>query len=192
MARYDAIHKKATRARILETAGRRLKRDGIDGTGVAILMKDAGLTNGAFYAHFDSKEDLVAHVVTEELRGQQERFAALGPGSDGLGVLLGQYLSPGHRDAPSEGCPSAALLDEIARCSPTTRTAYTAGVLDIVTEIGARLDRDPDDRETRSLVLAVYALLIGAIQLSRALTDTDLAAGVLDQAKRQAERMLGL
>ncbi len=67
MARYDQEHKDATRRRIIEAAGRRLKRDGIDGSGIATLMADAGLTNGAFYAHFTSKDDLVASVVQEEL-----------------------------------------------------------------------------------------------------------------------------
>ena len=72
MARYGKDHKQATRRRIIEAAGRRLKRDGIDGSGVATLMADAGLTNGAFYAHFDSKEDLVASTVADQLREQRE------------------------------------------------------------------------------------------------------------------------
>ena len=75
MARYGKDHKQATRRRIIEAAGRRLKRDGIDGSGVATLMADAGLTNGAFYAHFDSKEDLVASTVADQLREQRERTA---------------------------------------------------------------------------------------------------------------------
>src|SRR6266568_4905500 len=74
MARYGKEHKQATRRRIIEMAGSRLKRDGIDGSGVATLMADAGLTNGAFYAHFDSKEDLVASTVADQLREQRERY----------------------------------------------------------------------------------------------------------------------
>src|ERR1700693_4859094 len=76
MARYGKEQKQATRRRIIESAGRRLKRDGIDGSGIATLMADAGLTNGAFYAHFESKEDLVANAVVEQLREQRERFSA--------------------------------------------------------------------------------------------------------------------
>ena len=72
MGRYGKDHKQATRRRIVEAAGRRLKRDGIDGSGVATLMADAGLTNGAFYAHFDSKEDLVVSTVADQLREQRE------------------------------------------------------------------------------------------------------------------------
>ena len=82
MARYGKEHKQATRRRIIEAAGRRLKRDGIDGSGIATLMADAGLTNGAFYAHFESKEDLVANAVAEQLREQRESFSAQSPAPD--------------------------------------------------------------------------------------------------------------
>ena len=80
MARYGNEHKEETRRRIIESAGRRLKRDNIDGSGNAALMADAGLTNGAFYAHFASKEDLVASVVQEELRLQFVNLGMLVPG----------------------------------------------------------------------------------------------------------------
>src|SRR5437763_4633820 len=112
MARYGKEQKQATRRRIIEVAGRRLKRDGIDGSGVATLMADAGLTNGAFYAHFESKDDLVASVLTEELRAQDERLGELPTGRPSLRQYVREYLSPEHRDSPAAGCPSAALLDE--------------------------------------------------------------------------------
>ena len=115
MARYNKEHKEATRKRILETAGRRFKQDGIDGSGIATLMADAGLTNGAFYAHFDSKDDLVATVVGEELGRQAHEFADLPPGRPGLEAFVEWYLSRDHRAHPEAGCPSAALLDEIGR-----------------------------------------------------------------------------
>src|SRR5207244_13509366 len=70
--RYGKDQKRATRRRILEAAGRRFKEDGIDGAGIAVVMSDAGLTNGAFYAHFASKEDLVANVLADQLRAQHE------------------------------------------------------------------------------------------------------------------------
>ena len=117
MARYDKEHKEATRRRIIETAGRRFKQDGIDGSGIATLMGDAGLTNGAFYAHFDSKDDLVATVVGEELGRQAAAFGELPPGRAGLEEFVRWYLSRDHRDHRDTGCPSAALLDEIGRCT---------------------------------------------------------------------------
>src|SRR5438067_2942233 len=111
MARYGTEHKAETRRRILERAGRRFKRDGIDGSGIATLMADAGLTNGAFYAHFTSKDDLVAAVVADQLRDQRQRY----PITDRAAVeqFVRQYLSPLHRDHPDDGRPSAALLDEL-------------------------------------------------------------------------------
>ena len=87
MARYDAEHKAQTRRRIIETAGRRLKQDGIDGSGVAALMTDAGLTNGAFYAHFESKDDLVANVVADQLSSQRAVLASLPEGRAAAGGI---------------------------------------------------------------------------------------------------------
>src|SRR3954463_2798635 len=113
--RYSKDHKQATRQRILEAAGRRFKQDGIDGAGVATVMSDAGLTNGAFYAHFSSKEDLVANVLADQLRAQRQSFDAQDPDRAGLEAFIRAYLSPEHRDNCADGCPSAALLDEIAR-----------------------------------------------------------------------------
>src|SRR5437870_10106638 len=109
MARYGKEHKQATKRRIVEAAGRRLKRDGIDGSGVARLMADAGLTNGAFYAHFESKEDLVANALVEQLREQRESFSAQPPDRTGLEQIVRAYLSVEHRDNPQCGCVSAAL-----------------------------------------------------------------------------------
>ena len=78
--RYGKEHKQATRQRIIDVAGRRFKTDGIDGSGIATLMADAGLTNGAFYAHFESKNDLVATMVADQLRAQRDSLGELAPG----------------------------------------------------------------------------------------------------------------
>src|SRR3954468_23105365 len=96
--RYSKDHKQATRERIGKAAGRRFKKDGIDGAGVAVVMSDAGLTNGAFYAHFESKEDLVANVLADQLRAQREGFDGLPPDREGLEAIVRLYLSPQHRD----------------------------------------------------------------------------------------------
>src|SRR5215218_9236545 len=105
--RYSQDHKQATRQRILEAAGRRFKEDGIDGAGVAAVMADAGLTNGASYAHFASKEDLVTNVLAEQLRAQRHRFDTQPSDRDGLEAIVRAYLSPQHRDQVADGCPSA-------------------------------------------------------------------------------------
>ena len=138
--RYDKDQKQATRQRILEAAGRRFKQDGIDGAGVATLMSDAGLTNGAFYAHFTSKEDLVANVLADQLRAQRQSFDAQSPDRAGLEAFIRSYLSPHHRDQCADGCPSAALLDEIARRPAATRQVFTDELMGVIDDIAARLD----------------------------------------------------
>ena len=185
MARYGKNHKQATRRRIIEAAGRRLKRDGIDGSGVATLMADAGLTNGAFYAHFDSKEDLVGHVVAEQLREQGEKFRA-----QPIEEIVRDYLSIQHRDDPEGGCASAALLDEIARSTDGTKRAYTDGLLAEIDDIAARLA--PDDPKARMRTLGVFALMVGTLQVSRALADRQLADDVLEQGIDNAFALLGV
>jgi AcrR family transcriptional regulator len=189
VARYSTEHKEATRQRILDVASRRLKRDGIDGSGVATLMADAGLTNGAFYAHFSSKDDLVAAAVAEQLRVQLDRFRHVGPGRDGVERMICEYLSPSQRDDVEHGCPSAALLDEIGRSTPATKRAYTDGVVAIADEIAARLAPD-DPQSARAATLSLFALLIGTLQLSRAIADRTLADQVLKQGIQNALALL--
>jgi TetR/AcrR family transcriptional repressor of nem operon len=189
VARYGKQHKQATRRRIIETAGRRFKRDGIDGSGIATLMADAGLTNGAFYAHFASKQDLVATAVADQLRDQHASVSAQTPDLAGLEQYVRAYLSVQHRDNPDDGCPSAALLDEIGRCTPETKRAYTDGLLAMVDDIAARLaPHDPPSARTKTL--SVFALLVGTLQLSRALADQQLADQVLEQGIHNALALL--
>jgi TetR/AcrR family transcriptional regulator, transcriptional repressor for nem operon len=189
VVRYGKQHKQATRQRILETAGRRLKRDGIDGSGIATLMADAGLTNGAFYAHFASKQELVATAVADQLRNQRESLGTLAPGRAGVEQYVREYLSVQHRDNPDDGCPSAALLDEIGRCTQATKRAYTDGLLAMVDDIAARLAPE-DPPSARAKTLSVFALMVGTLQLSRALADRQLADAVLEQGIQNALALL--
>ncbi len=186
MARYGKEHKEATRRRIIEAAGRRLKRDGIDGSGVATLMADAGLTNGAFYAHFDSKEDLVASTVADQLREQREAYNA-----QSLEEIVRGYLSTQHRDDLECGCPSAALLNEIARSSDAVKRAYTDGQLAIIDDVAARLVPD-NPQSARLQTLSVFAQMVGTLQVSRALADRQLADDVLERGIDNALALLGV
>ena len=189
--RYGSEHKEATRRRIIEAAGRRFKRSGIDGSGVATLMKDAGLTNGAFYTHFASKEDLVANAVADQLREQGDSIGAQVRDRAGLEQFVRWYLSPDHRECREGGCPSAALLDEIGRCSAATRRVYTDGVLAVIDDIAALLS-PADPASARVQVLGVFAMMAGTLQLSRAVADRQLADDLLEQGIRNALALLGI
>ncbi|MFG2467014.1 TetR/AcrR family transcriptional regulator [Streptomyces canus] len=190
MVRYGKEHKSETRRRIIETAGRRFKQDGIDGSGVSTLMKDAGLTNGAFYAHFASKDDLVTTAIADQLKAQAESVVALAePGRAGLEQIVRGYLSPQHREMLGDGCPNAALLDEIGRCTETTKQAYTDGVLILIEGIAERMAPEAPS-SARVMALSLLGLMAGTLQLSRALTDSRLANELLDQGVDNALALL--
>jgi len=187
--RYGKDHKQATRQRIVEAAGRRFKKDGIDGAGVAAVMSDAGLTNGAFYAHFASKEDLVANVLADQLRAQRQSFDAQPADRAGLEAFIRSYLSQQHRDQCADGCPSAALLDEIARRPAATRQVFTEELLGITDDIAARLE-PTDAVAARTDALALFGLMLGTLQLARALTDRDLSDQLLARGVETALKVL--
>ena len=187
--RYGKDHKQATRRRILEAAGRRFKQDGIDGSGVATVMSDAGLTNGAFYAHFESKEDLVANVLADQLRSQRKSFDEQPSDRAGLEAFVRSYLSPEHRDQFADGCPSAALLDEIARRPADTKDVFTDEVMGVIDDIALRLD--PTDVDAaRADALTIFGLMVGTLQLARALTDRQLSDQLLARGEETALKLL--
>jgi TetR/AcrR family transcriptional regulator, transcriptional repressor for nem operon len=187
--RYSKDHKQATRQRILEAAGRRFKQEGIDGAGVAAVMSDAGLTNGAFYAHFASKEDLVANVLADQLRAQRHSLDAQAPDRVGLEAFIRSYLSPQHRDQCADGCPSAALLDEIARRPTATKQVFTDELMGVIDDIASRLG--PTHAEAaRTDALTIFGMMIGTLQLARALTDRDLSDQLLARGAETAMKLL--
>jgi TetR/AcrR family transcriptional repressor of nem operon len=156
---------------------------------VAAVMSDAGLTNGAFYGHFTSKEDLVANVLADQLRAQRQSFDAQTPDRAGLQAFIHAYLSPEHRDQCADGCPSAALLDEIARRPAATRQVFTDELMGVIDDIASRLD--PTDAEAaRTDALTIFGMMIGTLQLARALTDRDLSDQLLARGVETALKLL--
>jgi TetR/AcrR family transcriptional regulator, transcriptional repressor for nem operon len=152
-------------------------------------MSDAGLTNGAFYAHFASKEDLVANVLADQLRAQRESFDGESSDRAGLEAFIRAYLSPQHRDECAEGCPSAALLDEVVRRPALTKRVFTEELVALMGDIAARLD--PTDIETgRTNAFTLFGLMVGAVQLARALSDSDESDRLLAQALDTALQLL--
>ena len=130
-----------------------------------------------------------ATTVADQLREQRESLSAVAPGRAGVEQYVRAYLSVQHRDNPEDGCPSAALLDEIGRGTDATRQAYTDGLLAVIDDIAARLDPD-DPPSARVKALSVFAMMAGTVQLSRALADRQLADAILDQGLQSALALL--
>jgi AcrR family transcriptional regulator len=153
-------------------------------------MADAGLTNGAFYAHFTSKDSLVAIAIADQLHTLHANIVAQAqPGPAGLEQIVRWYLSAHHRDNPADGCPNAALLDEIGRCADATRQAYTDGVLVVIDGLAARMAPE-DPPSARVKALSLLGLMAGTLQLTRALTDRQLSDALLEQGLRNALALL--
>jgi TetR/AcrR family transcriptional repressor of nem operon len=186
--RYEKGHKDLTRQRIVEVASRQFRERGVAAVGIAGIMSDAGLTNGAFYAHFDSKEDLVREVLCHAgFRNKLSRAAENGTGLEGA---IRDYLSQNHRDNPGKGCPTSALVAEIARHPKATRDAFTGKVDDVIALIAAGLDAETESERRRKAV-AIYALMVGTLQLARAVNDKRLSGEILQSGADEAVALAG-
>jgi TetR/AcrR family transcriptional regulator, transcriptional repressor for nem operon len=182
--RYSREHKLETHARIVKKASVRLREKGAHGIGVADLMKDAGLTHGGFYAHFDSREALVVEAFGYAMDRSTERWRRLGeqtPPEKRLSAIVDAYLSPVHRDDPGHGCAVPALGAEIARESPKTRKAFAAKLEQMVDVIAAQIP-DVPRKAARKQALAALATMMGTLVLARVtgngeFSDEILAAG---------------
>ena len=153
------------------------------------MVSRPGKLGTAGYAHFTSKEDLVANVLADQLRAQRHSLDAQASDRAGLEAFVRSYLSPEHRDQCADGCPSAALLDEIVRRPATTRQVFTNEQLATADEIAARLD--PTDAEAaRTDALTLLGLMLGTLQLSRALTDRDLSDQLLERGVETALKLI--
>lgn len=181
--RYPPDHKEESRRRIIHAAAKRFRRDGISSVGVVPLMGDAGLTHGAFYSHFASKEALVEAVLAE---GVDETFERLSESAKrgGLPALIDTYLSCGHRDNPEVGCPAAALGAEIARHAAKSRRVYTRQVNRWLGLIEGTLPR-PD----REVAQAIFGTLLGCLVLARGVSDPELADGFLTTGRAAALKL---
>jgi len=188
--RYDKGHKDATRRRIIDVASRQFREQGVAAVGIAAIMTEAGLTNGAFYAHFGSKEDLVREVFSNTGSKRNDMWQAATESSVGLESAIRGYLSPGHRDNPGRGCPISALVAEIARHPKATRRAFAGKMTDIIALIATHLHVEAESDRWRKAV-AIYGLMVGTLQLARAIDDKRLSEEVLQSGVTAALALIG-
>ena len=165
------------RAHVVEVAGAQFRRHGFDGIGVADLMQAAGLTHGGFYNNFASKDALAAEAMTLVFAETTERLRRYAlAAADPYAAMVRFYLSPEHRDSVEAGCAIAALSQDAARGSPELRAAFEAGIaayLELIVEIAD---------VTRPRAMVIYATMVGALTLSRTITDPALSTDMLTAA----------
>ena len=169
--RYDAEHKERTRVRLLTEAAIMLREEGPHGLSVVTLMKRQGLTHGGFYAHFESKDDLIARAIDVMFDRNCERFLLRTRGQDGeaaLGGYITYYLSPAHVNKPGQGCPVPAIAMDVARLEPLARKHFEQGVTRLATLVAKpfeRLGRAPEAAQLDALTL--LSELSGAVIMAR-------------------------
>jgi TetR/AcrR family transcriptional repressor of nem operon len=169
------------RERILDAAAQLFRERGFAGTGVADLMKAAGLTHGGFYGHFSSKEDLMAQACARVIERSHETWskrAAADP-ADPLSSIARGYLSTRHRDDPGTGCVVAALGSEAARHGSGVRDALTEGLRSSF-ELLVRLVPGKSAEARRRKAISAYASWVGAMIMARAVDDRVLSKEILD------------
>lgn len=181
--RYSKEHKDETRKRIVQKAGERFRAEGIDAVGVASLMQSVGLTVGGFYAHFRSKEDLVAQACDEGFSNTTARFRGFSEGKpkgERLLALIDAYLSKCHRDDQGSGCFAAASGPELARLSLETRAAFTSQLNAWINLIDDTMKADGWKGDARGIA----STLAGTLILSRTVDDPTLSEAILESGRK--------
>ena len=192
--RYGPDHKKETRARVLQQAARAIRAEGPHRIGVAEVMARAGLTHGGFYAHFASKDDLVAAAIAhmfEEAQATFERVTAGKPAREALRAYIDLYLSPRHRDARETGCPMAALSADLPRLTGPARRAFAAGFGALATAF-SNLISASGHPESETLARSVFAEMVGALTLARGTVGSKQSTAILEASRRSVASRLGL
>lgn len=185
MKRSTIRSKEATHERIVEAGARAIRRCGYDGIGIADIMKQAGLTHGGFYAHFASREAMLAELADRagaEAIATFLRITAAVPAERSSQALVRAYLSEDHVKNPEVGCPVAALGTEMPRQAPAVRRAITRRIKDMIDVVSRQsADRGQPGAHERALATAAT---IGAVVLARAVDEEPLSKSVLEAARK--------
>lgn len=177
MKRTGTRSKQATHDRIVDAAARAIRRSGYNGTGVADIMKEAGLTHGGFYAHFASREAMLAEAADRaggESVAMMQRIAATVPPNKVLPAMMEAYLSKEHLDAIETGCATAALGSEMPRQAPEVRRAATRRIKEMI-DLVSRQSPDWGQPGSHERALFTVAAMVGTLVLARAVDDARLS-----------------
>ncbi len=178
--------KEITHARIVETAARAIRRSGYDGTGVADIMKEAGLTHGGFYAHFSSRDAMLAEAAGQagdDTIKMIKQILAKIPGEQALKTLMQSYLSNEHMANFETGCSITALGSEMPRQAPEVRSASTCRIKEMLRLIEDRLSVNHSDAHDKALVM--ISTMVGTLLLARAVDDPKLSEAFRQAALKQ-------
>jgi TetR/AcrR family transcriptional repressor of nem operon len=192
--RYDTEHKQKTRTKVLQAAAKAIRTDGPHRVAVAGVMADAGLTHGGFYAHFASKDELVAAAIEhmfDEARARVQHETEGRRPAEGLAAYIDFYLSKKHRDTRGAGCPMAALASDLPRLDESVREQFAAGAGRLTITLSEKLTalgHTNTEVEARSMV----AELIGALSLARIEPDSKRSDAILAASSCQLKQRLGL
>ena len=188
-------HSKADKAesheRIVKIAAARFREAGIDGIGVADLMKEAGLTHGGFYRHFASRDELVAEAVESALAQGAQRLGRVvaRSGDQAFGAVVDAYLNKDHVDRRSSGCALVALASDVVRSGSRTRAAYTRQVESYLGMFADLLQSR--SAEARRRAVTVLSALVGALALARAVDDEALSTEILESVAAELKALAG-
>jgi TetR/AcrR family transcriptional regulator, transcriptional repressor for nem operon len=184
--RVSRIQAAENRETVINVASLLFRERGFDGIGLKDLMKGAGLTQGAFYKQFASKEDLAAQASRRALESASRRWSAAAATNpqDPLGAVIAFYLSMAHRGERMDGCPVVALGSDAARQGADVKASFEAGIRAHL-EILGRLIAETDGETPNGKAMAILSTMVGAVTLSRVVNDPDLAQAILDAAAQQ-------
>ena len=183
--RYDSDHKSETRRRVLKEAAREIRAKGPGGVAVAGIMARAGLTHGGFYAHFESKEALIAAAIETMFESARKRFDMTAANEDPRAALLAYvdfYLSPAHRDTREHGCPLPSLSGDLARLDPEARTRFGLGVAGLTGRLAEALGHH-GVADPQMAGASMLNEMVGAVALARAVSDPVQSDAILAGAR---------
>jgi TetR/AcrR family transcriptional regulator, transcriptional repressor for nem operon len=183
--RYQPEHKAKIHQKIVKDASRRVRAEGITGAAVSAVMRDAGLTHGGFYKHFESKDELLLESLHQGFREMGDTLFAAAEKSnpkDAWKAVVKRYLSPEHCDHIERGCPLAALAPELARVDQAMRGAVVGELVQYKSRMVPLMPgRRTADKERA--FFAIFSTMIGAVAIARILPDGAARAKVLASAR---------